>query len=931
MTPDRWNEIKTAFEAVDSAPPEDRPALLERLCEGNDGLRQDLEKLFRSGESADYLQDVVGAAADLALSPRELAGRLLGPYRIDRLIGSGGMGDVYAAEDTRLGRVVALKLLTAMYASNAVRIRRFQQEARAASALNHPNIVTIYDFGQTDGLYYMATEFVQGTTLRALIAEGPRPARQVAQIAVQAAGALTAAHEAGIVHRDIKPDNIMIRPDGYVKVLDFGLAKLREHGGSGSVSGGDAPTLTKTGTVMGTTAYMSPEQVRGLAVDARSDIFSLGVVLYELAVGLPPFRGKTGADQIAAILQLEPEPIRTAMPSVPLALEAIVSRCLQKDPGQRYQSTQALGDDLREFQVDLGSASRSVIDAPVKRPDRKRAVVIALVSAALLGLMALAGVRYFEQPEWYRNSRLSSVPRDENASHAIISASGRYLADAYNFPDGSQGISVRLLTAAQSIEVVPRMKVRHYAFGFSPDENFLYYSVDRPGEPHGSVLWRVPLLGGTHQKLVEDAHGLAFSPDGSKIAFVRSDALWMCEADGSQQREIGQSTEARPYFTFTWSADGREIFYVEGARTPIGTAWSLWAIGIKAGAAPRRVLPLNKPIGAIARLPDGSGFLVNATDPETSLPQIWRLSMNGVWTPITHDLNEYQGLSITADGKRIATNRAERLSELWVVDANDSARAKQITDSQRGFGAPIWTRSGIVSTASASGWHWNLWAMAEDGASKRIFNVPGSTSDIQPAICAGRDEIVFVSQRKEGTNIWRVLPDGSEARQLTHGINDQYPQCVTGGRVIYRSQVGKQIRTLQVPLDGGVPTEPGDASWDHLISPDGKLEIVESTDQSTHRPIKTIKTREGSKTMLQFESDNSGEAWEPNSRGIAHITHRSGTAEVWYQPIAGGSPRKLTDFGGKVMFAVNWSPDGRSIVCALGRINNWLVLIEDVR
>ena len=217
--------------------------------------------------------------------------------------------------------------------------------------------------------------------------------------------------------------------------------------------------------------------------------------------------------------------------------------------------------------------------------------------------------------------------------------------------------------------------------------------------------------------------------------------------------------------------------------------------------------------------PDGSGFIANSPDPETSLPQIWRLTKNGAWTAITHDLNEYQGLSITNDGKRIATNRAERQSELWVVDAKDASRSKQITDSHRGFGSPTWTRGAVISTASGSGWHWNLWAMAPDGGSKRQLNVPGSISETRPVACAGRDELVFVSQRKEGYNIWRIQPDGSDPKQLTFGVNDQLPQCLAGGRVLYRSQVDKQIRTMEVPLAGGPPIDAVNASWDRLISP----------------------------------------------------------------------------------------------------------------
>ena len=277
MTPGRWQQIKSVFEAADSAAPAERLAILDRLCDGDAELRQSVEKLLEENHDGTYLRDLVEeAAARMAVPVRQLADHTLGPYRVTRLIGSGGMGEVYAAEDPKLGREVALKILPAMHANDAERIRRFQQEARAASGLNHPGIVTVYDFGQSDGLYYLATELVRGKTLRASIEEGRLSVREVTHIAVQIASALSAAHEAGIVHRDIKPENIMVRPDGYVKILDFGVAKLRDRGSSETAS---ASGLTKTGTVMGTSAYMSPEQARGLPIDARSDIFSFGAVL----------------------------------------------------------------------------------------------------------------------------------------------------------------------------------------------------------------------------------------------------------------------------------------------------------------------------------------------------------------------------------------------------------------------------------------------------------------------------------------------------------------------------------------------------------------------------------------------------------------------------------------------------------------------------
>src|SRR6185437_1811717 len=352
MTPERWQQIKAVFEAVDMAGASERSALLEQLCEGDEDLRVQVAELLRDDDSGGKIHAIVHEAAVQFANPtHNLRGGKLGTYRLQGLIGSGGMGEVYAAEDTRLGRRVAIKILPPLFARDSKRVLRFEQEARAASALNHPNLVAVYDFGEAEGLRYIAAELVEGKTLRALIGEGPQPFRVVMEIAVQIAGALAAAHDAGITHRDIKPENIMRRPDGYIKILDFGLAKLRE--GSGPA----APALTATGVVMGTTAYMSPEQARGLAVDGRSDIFSAAVVLYELLCGDKPFQGKTGADLTAALLTAPPAPIGKKAPDVPAAFEAIVERCLRKDPALRYASAHELLTDLRRVQLDADSGA----------------------------------------------------------------------------------------------------------------------------------------------------------------------------------------------------------------------------------------------------------------------------------------------------------------------------------------------------------------------------------------------------------------------------------------------------------------------------------------------------------------------------------------------------------------------------------------------
>src|SRR5215468_2465549 len=315
MTPERYQQIDQLADAALELGVEERAAFLDQACAGDEELRRQVERLLSAHEREDgflltpALESIAQEMA--AVQAQSLIGRRLGHYRIISLLGAGGMSDVYMAEDTILGRKVALKLLPAEFTRDQDRLRRFKQEARAASSLNHPNIITIYEIGETDGIHFIATEFIDGQTLRQRSAQGRLELFAALDIGIQTATALSAAHDAGIAHRDIKPENLMLRPDGYLKVLDFGSSKLTEQqtlGGS-SITSAMAGVKTAPGIVMGTINYMSPEQARGLEVDARSDIFTLGVVLYEMLTGANPFTGATAADVIVAILGREPAPL----------------------------------------------------------------------------------------------------------------------------------------------------------------------------------------------------------------------------------------------------------------------------------------------------------------------------------------------------------------------------------------------------------------------------------------------------------------------------------------------------------------------------------------------------------------------------------------------------------------------------------------------
>src|SRR5262245_6198915 len=358
MTPERWRQIDQLFHSALEREPEGRAAFLDQACGGDEALRREVESLLAADAEID--KTIIALPAQVAAEMfeedqvQQINVRQIGHYRIMSQLGAGGMGEVYLAQDTKLGRKIALKLLPVRFTQLCERVRRVDQESRAASALNHPNIITIHEIGETEGMHYLITEYIEGETLRRRMARERMAASAALDVAIQIASALAAAHAAGIVHRDIKPENVMVRNDGIVKVLDFGLAKLTEHQlPAPQPTGIDmqvstvAASSTSTGMVMGTASYMSPEQARGLKVDARSDIFSFGVVLYEMLAGKRPFVGATAGDTIAAILRDEPQALSQYLSDCPISLERSVNKCLAKSLDQRHQTAGELSAELK--------------------------------------------------------------------------------------------------------------------------------------------------------------------------------------------------------------------------------------------------------------------------------------------------------------------------------------------------------------------------------------------------------------------------------------------------------------------------------------------------------------------------------------------------------------------------------------------------------
>jgi len=658
MTPERWQQVKEIFNSAINYRPEERGLFISQACSGDQDLRSEVESLIASHErSGSFIDEpaFASAAALLVDDNSELKpGQSIGSYEVLSFISRGGMGEVYLAEDKRLGRKVALKVLPSSFTKDDDRLRRFEQEARAASALNHPNIITIFEIREAGSSHVIATEFVEGETLRSRLSRTPLSVTEALDIAIQVAGALAAAHKAGIIHRDIKPENIMVRPDGYVKVLDFGLAKLSEQASPADAA--EAPTIhvrTGSGIVIGTAGYMSPEQARGLGVDNRSDIFSLGAVIYEMLARRKPFEGDTPSDTLAAILKTEPPSLSRLIPGVPSELTRIVTKCLKKDREERYQVVKDLWLDLKalkqelEFQRSRGGEQpvpagepTAILSEPRPTVERsgistiteslsleikrhKFGAAVAIVLFALVLAASGFGVYKLLNRETtvahFSEISLARLTNSGNAIDATISADGKYIV--YVLSDrSSQSLWIRQVSTANDKLVVPPAPVGYFGLTFSPDGNDLYYVIK--SNLDAGTLYRIPALGGTPVKITEKIDGpVSFSPDGKQFVFVRGNspnagvsALIVANIDGTSERQLSVKNYPEhfsPIF-FTgpsWSPDGK---IVAASVATAGGKSRLLGFSVVDGAEQQLWEQSKVFAGRVQWLPDMAGLLIVA-------------------------------------------------------------------------------------------------------------------------------------------------------------------------------------------------------------------------------------------------------------------------------------------------------------------------------
>ncbi len=854
------------------------------------------------------------------------SGTRLGRYEITRQLGAGGMGEVYLAQDTVLRRPAALKILPAKFTDNEDRLRRFEQEACAASALNHPNIITIHEVGHEASLHFMAMEFVAGETLRVQMTRARKSLKEALDISVQVADALAAAHSAGIVHRDVKPENIMVRPDGYVKVLDFGLAKLAE--AQSAAVDSQAPTMFKVetdpGTVMGTIAYMSPEQARGLDVDRRTDIWSLGCVLYEMVAGHTPFAALTTSDVMVAVLTQDAPPLALAAKEVPAELERIVRKALRKDKEERYQTIKDMALDLKALRRDLEigaelersyapsftsgiraaessapqraalstaqqAARTSAIDAAHSTESAdslaagirqgQRGMLLVVVILAVTAGLAFGLYKYFGQnravkqrANLFQQLRVTKLTNNGNTKTAAISPDGKYIVYAMD-EGGKQSLWMRQVAIASNVRLTPLAPVNFYFTSFSTDGNFIYYAMgDQINQPS---IYKIPVLGGSPTKVIGDLRAPAIpSPDGKQLAIVTIDeegkgvVLTVKNMDGTNERKL-MGRKAPEFFDWVvWSPDGLRLACAVNLFD--GHAPSVKIVEVSLSDGAEKVITTYPWLstGVLVWLPDKSGLLLTAKDQESPFEQIWQVSYaDGEVRRITNDLNDYVGLSISDDSSAVVTVQRQRLSTVWLTDTNKERRTAQVTPGAGTYYDLAVTPEGKLLYSSDASGSADIWEMETDGTNQRQLTA-GAGRNYAPATSADGRFIVFHSNRSGVWQIWRMSADGSNSTQLTNDTTDSnWPQVTPDGQWVIYSRLNAYLDTTlwRVAITGGTPVQITDkVSVRPVISPDGKMIACWQLSQKRDAPLQiSILPIDGGEPLKTFEtSPNAITGWD---------------------------------------------------------------------
>jgi serine/threonine protein kinase len=943
MTGERWQEIRTVLEAALQMDSEKRRAYLDQACASDQSLRREVESLLAADKQAqtDFLQSP-------PLAIRLGKGTRLGDYEIQSLLGAGGMGEVYRARDLRLRRDVAVKVLPAVVSSDPERLRRFEQEATAAAALNHPNILAVYQMGTHGGASYLVSELLEGETLREQIRRGRVAPRRVIDYGVQIAHGLAAAHEKGIVHRDLKPENLFVAKDGRIKILDFGLAKLTQAQAGSEPS---APTIggeTETGLVMGTIGYMSPEQVRGQAADFRADIFAFGAILYEMLTGKRAFQKPTSPETMSAILNEDPPEISSAAPRLSPSLQRIVRRCLEKNPERRFQSASDLA-----FALAALTDAPEIVDRALEKDRNSRNPYLALTACVVLPIAAFAAYHFWDRsnPVPFQNFSVNKVTETSKATLVTISPDGKYILNAVD-DKGKQSLWLRTVPTNSDTQVMPPEPLQYLGLRFSPDGNYLYFVRGEPGQPLND-LYRAPVLGGTPQKLVTDVDtNITFSPDGRSLAYAVNNnpqiggfRLVAYSLQTAEAKTLVTGPSNQLLLDPAWSPDGKTIVCV---IRQAGDAYSgLVAIDPLTGKqnlfSQSKWGYLSKP----AWLPNRKGLFVLSWDYETQFTRHRILEISypgGIAIPVTHDISDYSDLSLSADGHTLATVLQQSHYQLFVAPSSalGSGQTEQLTSTAalNGFS---WTPDGQVILIQdfrlPSGF--NSYALSlfnVESRSKTPLTSPQQDgAPFLPSACANDRYVVFSLGGHGGASrntIWRMDAGGGNLKQLSDGKNDAHAVCSPDGKWVYYMDLSNGTKLNRVPLGAGKAEKlcelPGYGAFD--ISPDGKLAVfAASRGPKTQLAQVPVDSPQNTKLVDLQRPISSNEAvrFSHDGKAVVYAVGDQDAENLWLQPLDGSPGKQITNFKSEQITDFHWSFDGSKLAMVRGHADSDVVLMEE--